>query len=63
MYQISRHAHGQQTHLERSYHQEKKTNGVKGNTLILVNWEKVQIVARKQTPNIQNYHQANLDLW
>jgi hypothetical protein len=49
--------------LERSYHQEKKTNGVKGNTLILVNWEKAQIIAREQTPNIQNNHQANLDLW
>jgi hypothetical protein len=63
MQQIFGYAHGQQTLLERPYKKEKKTNGSESNAPILVNWEKVQIVVGEQTFNIQNHHQANLDLW
>jgi hypothetical protein len=38
-------------------------SGSEGNALILANWEKVQIVVGELTFNIQNHHQANLDLW
>jgi hypothetical protein len=43
-------------------HKKKKTNGSEGQALILVNREKVHIIVGEQTFNIQNYHQANLDL-